>query len=286
MKPFEADAFNNYLEQARRNSIAGIRNGHFSRSKNGTLISADLGNDEWAHPWQISTEWDGKQKLWIATVKPGTVNGIEVWADDAPITRGGTLAVKSWLYGARAPAALEDAAKDMDVRTAKVMLITPRITSTQQIAVGEFPGGRTIDITTTYNGTIFNQVKRYQLITAQEYMAETEPSEEDFFNGTASEPPFDSLTIATLYAIGPKGSDVDGSWSIHPQYFVFWNLAHASRMDRGTETAELKVSFETALAGGIGNADIREMSRADANLAERMRAWFAKTSSKGDFWTV
>ena len=155
-----------------------------------------------------------------------------------------------------------------------------------RVAVGEFPGGRTVDITTTFNGSIFNHSNRYQLITAMDYDQRAEPSEEDFFNGTASEPPFDSITIATLYAIGEAGTDVDGSWSIFPQYQVFWNLNHASKMDRGTELEELKVNFDTALVSGIANPTVRELTRTDANLAEQVRAWFAKTSSAGEFWTT
>lgn len=283
---WSAETFNRYLEQTQRNTVVDVRGGKYVRNHHGTIISAHETQQEWQHPWWMTPVWDAEDEVWRISVKPGMVNGAEVWADEAQITRGGTLEVSAWQYGARAPESLKEAAAGKDVRTAKVFLITPRITSTQQIAVGEFPGGRTIDITTTFNGSIFNHSNRYQLITAMDYDQRAEPSEEDFYNGTASEPPFDSITIATLYAIGEAGTDVDGSWSIFPQYNCYWNLNHASKMDRGTELEELKVNFDTALVSGIANPTVRELTRTDANLAEQVRAWFAKTSSAGEFWTT
>lgn len=278
---FTAEGFNQFAHDLREREVVSVLHGEVKRTPHGQIISAD-DSSGYLHPWHCRAKWE--DDAWRASVRPGLVNGEEVWADKERITRGGTVKLSRWNAGVFPPPALLETAQDRAVKSCEILLVTPRITSSQQISIS---GGK-LDIQTTFNSTIFGAVKRYQLTSGETFQELTEPTDLDFYNGTANEPPFDVLRLVTVFAIAPSGDDgetVSSNWSLYFQYHVFWNLAHASRQDIGTNLEPLKVSFDTALAGGIGNQNpaFADFSQIES---EKIRAWFAKNSSKGEFWSV
>ena len=277
---FTAEGFNTWKRQLDARKVVSALHGDVKQTPHGQIISAD-DSSGYDHPWKCRARWDDG---WRVSLRPGMVNGVEVWADDERITRGGTVKLGRWNAGVFPPEALIEVAQDRAIKSAEILLITPRITSSQSIQI---IGGK-IDIQATFNSAIFQASKRYQLISGSQFEEQTEPSDEDYYNGTASEPPFDTQRIVTVFAIAPAGDDgetVRENWTLHFQNHVFWNLAHASRQDLGLTVEPLKVSFDTALAGGIGNQNPAYSDFSDIE-AEKLRAWFAQNSSKGEFWTV
>lgn len=278
---FTASGFNAWVKELRRRNISSVLHGEVRHTPHGQIISADESSG-YLHPWHCRARWE--DGAWRASVRPGLVNGSEVWADDERITRGGTVKLGRWNAGVFPPEALQEIAQDRAVKSCEILLVTPRITSSQQAT---FENGK-LDIQATFSATIFASVKRYQLTSGATFQELTEPSDEDFYNGTAVEPPFDVLRLVTAFAMAPFGDDgetVGANWTIYFQYHVFWNLAHASRQDMGAELEPLKVSFDTALAGGIGNQNPAFTDYAEVE-AEKIRAWFAQNSSRGEFWSV
>ena len=278
---FTAAGFNQMSADLRQREVVSVLHGEVKQTPHGQIISAD-DSSGYLHPWHCRARYE--DGAWRASVRPGLVNGEEVWADSERITRGGTVRLSRWNAGVFPPEALREIAQDRVIKSCEILLLTPRITSSQQVT---FSGGK-LDIQATFNNAIFGASKRYQLTSGASFQELTEPTDLDFYNGTASEPPFDVLRLVTAFAMAPFGDDgetVRSNWTIYFQNHVFYNLAHASRQDMGLELEPLNVSFDTALAGGIGNQNPAFTDFAEIE-AERIRAWFAKSSSKGEFWSI
>ena len=245
---FTASGYNEWKRQLEARKVVSALRGNVKHTPHGQIISAD-DSGGYEHPWKCRATWDNG---WQVSLNPGMVNGVEVWADNERITRGGTVKLSRWNAGVFPPESLIEIARDRLIKSADILLITPRITSSQTIQIN---GGK-IDIEATFSNAIYQASKRYQLISGSEFQEQSEPTDLDFYNGTASEPPFDTLRMVTVFAIAPFGGDIETvseNWELYFQNHVFWNLAHASRQDLGQSVDSLKVSFDTALAGGIGN---------------------------------
>ena len=281
-----AQSYNETAKAINRERIIAVRNGKVDQRRVGAILSGYT-SDDYQHPWFCTptfTQEEGDEKpIWRIRIKPGSVNGCEVMANGKPISEGYTLRVGGWNVGAAPPAAIAEEVGDRFLKTCEVILISPRITANQQISstLGQ------IDITTSFSATIFNNVPRYQVVTSRELEALAEPTDLEWYLGLAVEPPYDQQRIATIYAVAPDiaGDDPDQSWTLYVKHHCFWNLNHASRADIGSSFEELKVSFLTALAGGIGNPSFAEIQQ-DQFLSAQINAWFAKSASQGYFWTV
>jgi hypothetical protein len=71
---------NQVREAARANTIFAGVNIRAVQSLHGTVMSRDLENDEWRHPWHTQVRWDGQ--AFVAQVNPGFVNGNAPYASD------------------------------------------------------------------------------------------------------------------------------------------------------------------------------------------------------------
>jgi len=279
---FSAAEFTKHQRAIQSQRIISVRGGRVKRTPNGQILDGDDHAGAYRHPWQCSLAY-GADGMFHCSVQPGMVNGCEVLAGGKPITQGGTLAITHWGGNAGLAAGIPSAYKERDIKSVQIMLITPRITASQSVSVTD-----TVDMQVTFNAAAFYSQPRYQLVTSAQFAALAEPTEEDWLNGTAVEPIYDQFHIASAFAVATEGVEgtPDQAWSVYVKHYVFWNLCHASQQDVGKSTEPLRVSFNTALAGGIGNQPLQELMSQDVIMAEKIRAWLGRTSSKGHFWTV
>jgi hypothetical protein len=274
--------------------LTGVIGGGFKRSAHGPTIDARAEADPYRHPWKCSPVWrqikDTQNFAWFVKVHPGAVNGYDVMTTNqgktVSIADGGEVRIGGWTVGT-VPQALVEEVTDKRILKSEIIIQTPRITASQSIEYGNFQGGRTINISTNFDFSIFNSVPRYHLVSRPLFTIQPEPDDLDFYEGVAAEPTYDEIQIATIWAIKPdtRDGDPDETWRLHVQQHQFWNLFHASRQDFGQQVEETKISFDTALAGGIGNGQLRDLLREQDDRAEQIRAFFAATKSKGEFWT-
>lgn len=63
------------------------------------VLSLDHGR-QWRHPWYTTADWDPRRKRWLARIKPGFVNGLDVTASiddkDVPLTDSPGLPLMAW----------------------------------------------------------------------------------------------------------------------------------------------------------------------------------------------
>jgi hypothetical protein len=289
---YSAEILNKKAVEIEANRIQRVIGGKVKRSADGTTLDLRRKGAELNHPWKLSPQWrnvpDTQTSAWFARVTPGLVNGFDVVNQQREsIVLGNPIKLGVWVTGSP-PKALEAKAEGRYVKRAEVILQTPRITASQQINQGLFENGGTLEITTVFDSSVFANSPRYQLVVRTEFSQQPEPDDLDFYEGIAAEPGYDVKHMATVWAISPDltSEEVDETWKLYPQYHVFWNLNHASLAETGNNIEPLKVSFDTALAGGIGNFTVRQFLQSDLNEAEQVRAYLNRTKSKGEFWTV
>lgn len=276
----------------RAGRVLRVIGGGMKRSSQGITLDLRRKSADFDHPWKCFPQWlpidETDQSGWFMRVLPGLVNGCDVVnSRGVSLLDGGLVKIGGWI-AEFPPPALEEAAIDKQVRKSEIILQTPRITASQEIDHGLFEGGGSLSIQTNFDAAIFNSVPRYQIVSRQVFEEPPEPDDLDFYMGEAVEPAYDLLKMATIWAISPdiSGESPDETWTLHPQHHRFWNLNHASLSVNGLQLEPLKVSFDTALAGGIGNQTARQFLQSDADAAERVRAYLSATKSKGRFWSV
>lgn len=81
---FSADLWNRTVPPLARETPLAGRNVRLARTSRGTIVSAN-GRFGWLHPWSVRAFWDEKQSRWLASVKPGFVNGLDPSIDGVPL---------------------------------------------------------------------------------------------------------------------------------------------------------------------------------------------------------
>ena len=111
----------------------------------------------------------------------------------------------------------------------------------------------------------------------------------DYLSGGAEELPYDELHIATIWMMSSPhaafGSDPDGSWVPVVQQRLFWPEHHCvQRLDEAA--APLKLSLQTGLAGGVGdalNSLILSQVNDENSLASQL---VARKKTRSHHWSV
>jgi hypothetical protein len=142
-----------------------------------------------------------------------------------------------------------------EIRACDVVLISPRMSSRQRVdLLSPIGDQQTVQISTAFSTAALRANPQHRLVTQARWTPPAIPTALERLLGLYAEQESDELLICTAYFVSPPdaGADAipDRTWSVWPQYRVFWNLAHASRADVNTRPFQ-PIRFFLPLAGGI-----------------------------------
>lgn len=200
--------------------------------------------------------------------------------------------VKSKAPGGTNPDAPEDPLRTRELRACDVFLVVPRIATRSDVTLLNIgTDAQSISIATIFLNDYFRSAtSRYKLQSTPKWNAPQEPSALDRLLGTAVEPQTDEIKIATVWAMSPPNAASDASpdqtWEIFAQYFVYWNLMHASFAQPPTQPDDPLVLPVGFLAGGVADAIIRGLLDPANDAFAKIDAFLRAANYKGGFWTV
>ncbi len=242
-----AAAWNETRARARRNRPFSGSRVRLHWTPDGVVVSAE-GNDEIAHPWQLSPRWRVDPDIrplggeWVAEVRPGFVNGRDVTIQqkrrvktedgdvekDVPVPLTDEEPPLLVLGGFRAPDAFPDffdslcvvpstkpeepdPTRTRQIRAADIVLITPRLATRQTVNVSDpFSTGQMVDIGIVFvSDQLRSAPSAHRLAAVPKWEPPQSPTALDRLMGTAVEPQTDELLIATLYMVSPPDAAED-----------------------------------------------------------------------------
>lgn len=199
-----------------------------------------------------------------------------------PASKGGSADSDPYDYS--------DPTRTRQLRAADTVLTVPRISTASEVTVsGDPTAERTVAINTTFNTQALNVENPYKIDSRPQLVSMTEPELLDRLNGTAVEPSIDQIRIATVYAVSPSNAALDAepdeSWTLYVQYDCFWNLSYASK-GQFPEGDSSTLTFQTSIAGGIGNVLFAALLQPVNDAYEVIRQYFGGSDFSGKFWEV
>ncbi len=324
---FPARAYNDVMAMIRRSRPLPGVNSRIKETQAGVLISPTLRPTNWDHPWTIHPRWveDGSGTgNWSVTFTPGFVNGADavLGSDDVPLTAATPPVLKVTNFrdatgvgctypalfkklGAREPEAAAQTPDSLDGTLQANVELFPQQYGTRRLAAADFL--LHVDHTGTYTDTTYaapdtgnlvihstsftSAMDRYpyRLSTVSEFTAPQYPTMLERLLGTADEPNYDELKLATLWLLSPPDEPDDSSpgptWIPYTQHCVFWNLGYANVNELNTTNLN-SITIHTGLAFGlldsIGNSILSTINDANLDVVNALN----ETSMQGHFWTV
>ncbi|XHR30420.1 MAG: hypothetical protein ACFUZC_07625 [Chthoniobacteraceae bacterium] len=324
---FPARAYNDVMAMIRRSRpLPGI-NSRIKETQAGVLISPTLRPMNWDHPWTIHPRWvedDSGTENWSVTFTPGFVNGADavLGSDDVPLTASNAPVLKVTNFrdatgvggaypaifkklGVREPEVADQTPDSLDGTLQVNMELFPQQYGTRRLAAADFllhvdhTGTRT---DTTYadpdtgnlviHSTAFTSAMDrypYRLSTVAEFTEPQYPTMLERLLGTADEPNYDELKLATLWLLSPPDEPDDSSpgptWIPYTQHYAFWNLGYAN-VNKLNTTNLNSITIHTGLAFGlldsIGNSILSTINDANLDVVNALN----ETSMQGHFWTI
>lgn len=208
--------------------------------------------------------------------------GVKVPARGGDVSQAGALEAGS------------DEERSRELRAVDVVLTQPRIGSRLESRVGSgLVDGQTQFLDTVFtNDLVRSSGGRAKLRVVPKYVPVSEEQNLPGLLGTllnAGDAQMDQLLMATIWMLSPPGAEADAepdqSWEPVPQYFVFWNLCHATRVVM-PRVANPPLRLQTGLAGGLadtlGNALLAAVNDASAEV----EAFLGQADARGRFWEV
>ena len=106
--------------------------------------------------------------------------------------------------------------------------------------------------------------------------------------GYWEDPQEDILPVARVWMLSPpefEGDGPDESFTAFVQHFVFWNLAHASRLPEIPQVLK-PITLVTGLAAGVGDRINAALLAPMNDRAQQINAALNAVSPDGKFWTI
>lgn len=311
------------MERLRGNELLAGENARLSRTAQGVIVSADAQAGRWSHPWKVSVVWNEKRG-WLARVKAGFVNGEEPTLNGKPLLEldeGDGLSLPLGEIEAAPPAffAAMGVRKPMDNISIDTGAMTMQIVDNSwenefkpaprrlffcdiqitkarigligdvQIVAGEGMGGNVAVYSPRSSSIKIDALgPRPLLIAVSRFAPPQPPSLVERMMGVWDDPQEDILHVARVWMLSPPGNtdgEPDKSWAPFVQHFVFWNLAHASRVPKIASVLR-PITLVTGLAGGVGDRVNAAMLAPMNDRAQQINAALNSVSPEGKFWTV
>lgn len=188
-----------------------------------------------------------------------------------------------------ANAAVQDPNRTRQIRASDLVLITPRFASRQEVSLRDpFTEAATVDISNVFtNSRISSAPSLNYLVTVPKWNPTAGPTALDRLAGTAVETEQDELKIATVWFVSaPDAADdaaVDATWTPYVQYSVWWNLAHASLAEFGSDP-QPPLSLHLGLAFGIGDDLFNFLLSPVNDLLGQVQAFLGAADFTGFYW--
>ncbi len=295
-----------------------------ARTGAGTILSADEDAQRWPHPWKVSAFWSGPQKCWLATVRPGFVNGLDPTIGGVPLLdldagQGLVLPLSAWAEGKPpvffAALGVLDPMEGFSINGERVAIVD---TSWQdafrpvrrylwlcdiQLSVARLGLSGDVQIVdglgTSGNVAIYSPALQSSLVDSRgpravlqavsRFQPQRKPDLLEKVLGSWTDPQEDILHVARVWLLSPPGATEadkpDQTWQPLPQHFAFWNLAHAARIAKIPRTIP-PITLVTGLAAGVGDRINAAMLAPMNDDIQRVNAAMQSVTPEGRFWTV
>ena len=257
------------------------------RSKDGAASMVPLTAEDrprlklsaWRNPLQpsgVSVSTDGELVVGAGEGYPKYFESIGV----RPAAKGGKLEDPTYEI---------DPYRTREIRACDVFLETPRAALTSQVTVLDpLIDSQSVRISSTIiNSYLANAKAPHELKATTKFTPILKPTLEERMYGTAVEAQADQIKIATVWAVSAPdvgySAEIDASWTLYPQYNVFWNLMHAAKREVKSTPNDPLVLKTGLLAGDFLFAALL----APANAAyEEIAAYFNAGDYSGTYWTI
>lgn len=323
MMTFPAHTWNRLADDLSGRILSAGQNVRLAHAAHGVMVRCDSRAGWWEHPWRVSA-WHDEKKGWLAVVRAGFVNGEDPTIAGVPLLdmeRGEGLALSVAPLEGRPPAFFEamgvrEAGEGVEVDTqamtikivdmswqddfrpaerklwaADIQLSVARLglVGDVEIVPGDGLAGNVVIYSPGFSAMLLSaRSARAALQSVARFEAHRPPSLMERMLGQWDDPQEDILHVARVWLVSPPdydGAMPDGSCVAYAQHFVFWNLAHASRMAEIPPVLK-PITLVTGLAAGVGDRINAAILAPMNDEAQRINTALNTVSPEGKFWTA
>lgn len=320
---FPARVWNGLMDRLRGSVLLEGENARFARTAWGVLVSGDARAGHWEHPWRVMVRWV-ERKGWRVQVRAGFVNGMDPTVGGVPLldlepedglampwqemegrplpffealgvrTTGEGVEVNAGMMTMRVvdtswedafrPAARRLWSADLQLSVARSGLV-----GTVDIVSGDGMAGNVAVYSPGLSSMVLSsRGSRAVLLAVPRVEPPRFPSLMDRMLGYWEDPQEDILPVARVWMLSPpefEGDGPDESFTAFVQHFVFWNLAHASRLPEIPQVLK-PITLVTGLAAGVGDRINAALLAPMNDRAQQINAALNAVSPDGKFWTI
>lgn len=176
------------------------------------------------------------------------------------------------------------------IRAADVVLITPRLSTRQEVTVqNPATASQSVTISTVFvTDALRGAPSPHRIVTTAKHVPPREPDQLERLLGAYAEPQADEIKLATVYFVSPpdapENAVPDATWSVHPRYFVFRNLNYATEAQIPDQPSE-PITLRTGLIAGGADAIFAQLLATPNDTLNRLTAFLRGSRFGGMYWT-
>lgn len=279
---------------------------------------------EWRHPWTTIVRWSAEARGFMARIRPGFVNGMDVLAEgwqpdrstkEMPLTDGPQMLVQGWRsVGADAESVSLTLTEEGEMQFGyepvpeffvamgvagsptsaplDVAATSRRLKAADLVLYKDRPGLATSPGTDGNIGVVAimapgSKQEAYVRIVRRHEQDAAMPDPLQQLLGNWADTKRDALHLATLWLLSPEDAadQIDETWQPFVEHKVFWNLSHDHNR-QGLQPNVNPLVLQTGLAGGVGDLTIQDILASNNEQTQNALNFLANERIEGKFWSV